>query len=287
MALPLMPHRFIWKAFNAIKKEADIAFRHNPRLKHHFDILFAYYEKFWINQIGPKVFSIHNSFATTNNHSEGHNKLLNKKMGNKHINIWEFLGELYSLLHFKKKSLIILKYVLEKLCHFSEARTMDFKQAALIPFEGHAISEKHRVIAQNCKDLDNEVIIIEKFLHNIVAMKLSIIQDAIEYNPTALEIEDWEGDDMESDDRFYVNEAASSTETVAEEYSDMACSGKQNTSKICLVCLENAVETVFAPCGHSVTCADCRFLFEGDDTSKEPCIICESPISLVIVIRNV
>ena len=92
MTFPLMPHRLIEKAFILVKEEARILFRDNDYLMQHFEKTFGYYKRFWIILIGPANFSVFESFATTNNHSEGHNKILNKRMGNKHLNIWEFSG---------------------------------------------------------------------------------------------------------------------------------------------------------------------------------------------------
>ena len=94
MSLPLMPTRFIKTGLERIKCEASIDLRYDKTLLQIFTKVFTYFEEFWIKRVGVENLSIYGFFENTNNHSEGFNKLLNKFMGNKHLNIWEFSGKL-------------------------------------------------------------------------------------------------------------------------------------------------------------------------------------------------
>ena len=100
MCLPLMPHNLINEAYEEIKEDA-LEYLHQQKqyVKLVFQRFFTYFESYWLGRIGAVNLSIFDSFNKTNNHSEGFNKLLNKFMGNKHVNIWEFTGivEMYKI----------------------------------------------------------------------------------------------------------------------------------------------------------------------------------------------
>lgn len=54
-------------------------------------------------------------------------------------------------------------------------------------------------------------------------------------------------------------------------------------SEECVVCLETAPVAVFAPCRHRCTCAPCSELVS---KSRQPCPLCRTPITDVLVYRD-
>lgn len=118
MCLPLMPERFIEAAYEVIKEEANRLFVNQPKILTIFENFYRYFAKFWLLNITPSQMTVFGSFARTNNHSEGFNKLLNRRMGIKHLNIWDFCGELKLTLSKNKFS---LKFCIFFLTIFREA----------------------------------------------------------------------------------------------------------------------------------------------------------------------
>lgn len=81
MALGFLPPAKIPEAFREIQASSDPAV--HPLLE--------YYDKYWLKQIGPLIYSIHGAQRRTNNNVEAWHSAFNKLVGKKHPNIFEFI----------------------------------------------------------------------------------------------------------------------------------------------------------------------------------------------------
>jgi hypothetical protein len=92
IALPLLPHEMIEGAYGIIKNDIVNAVHNNVAL--HFENFFKYFERFWLDKIGPHNFTVFGTLKRTNNSSEQFNQRLSVAMKTKHQNVWTFLGKI-------------------------------------------------------------------------------------------------------------------------------------------------------------------------------------------------
>ncbi|CAI6353208.1 unnamed protein product [Macrosiphum euphorbiae] len=91
MVLPLLPGDKIDQGLRSVKRYA----RRNDI---NMNLLFDYYERFWIAKVGCNVLSVHNQPRRTNNHLESFHNKLRYSFGVAHPNLWTFLNKLCNLM---------------------------------------------------------------------------------------------------------------------------------------------------------------------------------------------
>lgn len=99
MALPLLPANQIEEAYNDIVSSMNLSTR---LILNRF---LSYYERKWLRQVTPEVFSVYNIRRRTNNNLESYHKTLIDRFG-LHSNIWTFSGKnnvLFLILNFNRK----------------------------------------------------------------------------------------------------------------------------------------------------------------------------------------
>ena len=135
-------------------------------------------------------------------------------------------------------------------------------------------------------DLNNGVITISSFLHNIVAMKYSLLETTINHKPCKYQTLDWEEDDIDLTDGFVINNSIISVGQVQNEINTNERSlNFSETKEICISCRGKKPGAVFDKCGHNVICDECVPLFFGPDAVSDECPKCYSTYTNVIVIR--
>ncbi|KAF0726459.1 RING-type domain-containing protein [Aphis craccivora] len=91
MVLPLLPGDKINQGLRSIKRYA----RGNDV---NMNLLFDYYERFWIANVGCDELSVYNQPRRTNNHLESFHNKLRYSFGVAHPNLWIFLNKLCNLM---------------------------------------------------------------------------------------------------------------------------------------------------------------------------------------------
>ncbi|XP_029346571.1 uncharacterized protein LOC100574156 [Acyrthosiphon pisum] len=86
MVLPLLPGDKINQGLRSVKRYA----RRNDI---NMNLLFDYYERFWIAKVECDVLSVHNQPRRTNNHLESFHNKLRYSFGVAHPNLWIFLSQ--------------------------------------------------------------------------------------------------------------------------------------------------------------------------------------------------
>ncbi|CAI6367829.1 unnamed protein product [Macrosiphum euphorbiae] len=120
MVLPLLPGDKIDQGLRSVKRYA----RRNDI---NVNLLFDYYERFWIAKVGCDVLSVHNQPRRTNNHLESFHNKLRYSFGVAHPNLWTFLNKLCNLMQeefLKRCSYSVASYE-ERLTNFSLNITYD------------------------------------------------------------------------------------------------------------------------------------------------------------------
>ncbi|XP_050531030.1 uncharacterized protein LOC126899841 [Daktulosphaira vitifoliae] len=90
MCLPLLQHNEIVLGFQLVKAYAVC---HNTPMAE----LFNYYNRYWINQVGTNILSVHNLPRRTNNNLESFHNSMKYKFSVNHPNLWVFLGHITEL----------------------------------------------------------------------------------------------------------------------------------------------------------------------------------------------
>ncbi|KAL5246448.1 hypothetical protein ACI65C_013856 [Semiaphis heraclei] len=85
-SLPLLPAREMESGFALIK-----AFATNHGV--HMANLFDYYNRYWLQRVGPDIVSVHSLPRRTNNNLESFHNALRLKFSVAHPNLWMFLGK--------------------------------------------------------------------------------------------------------------------------------------------------------------------------------------------------
>lgn len=129
---------------------------------------------------------------------------------------------------------------------------------------------KEEKIRRLCKHLDEEILTIKDFLQRIVAIKYRLVEEALDYVPAEIEIEEWNHEEIDFEDCFPAENQT--TDPI-------------NESK-CVSCHQNDINTVFNTCGHSIICHECCYIFEGPDSLCNQCPVCDEIIENVIKIRK-
>ena len=174
----------------------------------------------------------------------------------------------------------MFSFISDKLCDFVESRTCDFNKAAMIPFEGHTLSSKHRKIIQNAQDLDNNFISIKTFMQRVISMKFKTIEETLDYSPSLREANSWNSEIIDYTDEIFSENSTETFVSKSEIHVQKSCEKND-----CFYCSEHKADSILDPCGHMVICTTCSELLEKLGPSKGVCPICSIKINKTIKIR--
>ena len=102
MFLPLLPHDKIMEMFNYLKhKIPDLPTSENEKVKK----LLRYYERFWLEQIGPSRLSVFQNDKRTNNDLESFHAKLKIKFCSHNPNYWSFITKMNQVIKTTEKDI--------------------------------------------------------------------------------------------------------------------------------------------------------------------------------------
>ena len=239
MRLPLLPCDKIMEMFNYLKhKKPDLPTSENEKVKK----LLRYYERFWLEQIGPSRLSVFQNDKRTNNDLESFHAKLKRKFCSHNPNYWSFITKMNQVIKTTEKDI----------------ERIDNN----IPIRRNATPEalhKNRVIQDLQRKLIHDEINLINYLETI----------CYQYKTDFMKLGNIVTSTIEQDEIDVISES--------EDFEIAFNVGEQSNERLCRICFLNEADTLIMPCRHAQTCKSCTEIITISEELNK-CPVCRGPI---------